>query len=548
VKRFSSVLVWACLAAGGLAVSVMPACAQRPMLWQRRANTFLLEIGKRPMEIELITESAVRIARGVPPSVRRAYSDNTLEANATGLPDGMKIETSELSIVVSNATGTVTVSLPGGLRLLAETSVRLIDGEASVEFEIQPSEKLYGFGARPHKQIDARGLALQPKPASYLSSRGYAVWIPGSAPLRFDIGKTRQDRLSIHGEGVRHFEYFLAFGPSVKEIWEQRMKAEGAIETPASSDLELILGARLPKAATPLAMTGNVCEDARALVHASLSGVFIPAFDLARYRSADEATFRRAAKLGLFSPVLYDSSHEPFTAAQQRVVDEAATARKRLNHYLLVYADEVRARGYPMIHPLLMQFPRDPLAGTAIEEYMFGDEMLVIPFCDATPRSVYLPMGQWTDWETGRIFTGKQTVTLESPASGAVVLAKSGSVIPLNGLKPGEPTELHYFPKNGGEFFIYEPAIADYTQAHASPAADIYRLEIESKVYRRYEWVVHHMERPAGVEQVQGAAYEETQAPGSLSPGTWRYDANNRTLHVGVEAPAYSDIIVNIRF
>jgi hypothetical protein len=541
-------LALAGLIAGGLVVSVTPACAQRPMLWQRRANTFLLEIGKRPMEIELITESAVRIARGAPPSSRRPLSDNAIEANATGLPDGMKIETSELSVMVSNATGTVTVSLPGGLRLLAETSARVIDGKASVEFEIQASEKLYGFGPRPHKQIDARGLALQPRPASYLSSRGYAVWFPGSVPLRFDIGNARHDRLVVLGEDVNYFEYFLAFGPSVKEIWEQRMKAEGAIDTPASSDLEFLRGARLPKAATPIAMTGNICEDARALVHASLSGVFIPAFDLARYRSAGEASFRRAAKLGLFAPILYDSSAEPYTAAQQSVVDEIAAARKRLNHYLLVYADEVRVRGYPMIHPLLMQFPRDPLAAPGIDEYMFGDEMLVVPFCDANPRSVYLPMGQWTDWDSGRIFAGKQAVTLESPASGVVVLVKSGSVIPLNGLKPGEPTELHYFPKNGGEFFIYEPAIADYTQAHASPAADIYRLEIESKVYRKYEWVVHHMDKPAGVEQVQGAAYQETQADGPVAPGKWRYDAKQRTVHVGVDAPAYSDIIVNIRF
>lgn len=535
------------LIVAGIVAGVSPACAQRPLLWQRRANTFHIEIGKRPMEIELVTASTIRVLRGTSVS-RRPFSENTVEANATGLAGGIKIETEELWIEVSNSTGTVTVSLPGGLRLLAETSARVIDGKAALEFEIQPTEKLYGFGARAHAEIDARGLALQPRPASYLSSRGYAVWMPGATPLSFDIGNTRKDRLAIQGDGVERFEYFLAFGPSVKEIWEQRMKVEGASETPSNAELEFLRGARLPKGATPIAMTGGVCEDARAMVHASLSGVFLPAFDLARYRKAEDGEFRRAAKLGLLSPLLYDSSAEPYTAAQQAIVDSTIAARKRMNHYLLVYADEVRARGYPMIHPLLMQFPRDLLAAPLIDQFMLGDEMLVIPFCDRNPRAVYLPMGQWTDWETGQVYPGKRSVTLNAPGDGVSVLLKSGSVVPRNGLNPGDPTELHYFPKNGGEFFIYEPTVGDYTQAHASPAADIYRVEIESKVYRRYEWVLHHMEKPVAVEQVEGSTYQETQAPGPVAPGKWRYDAKDRTLHIGVDAPAHSDIIVNARF
>ena len=59
---------------------------------------------------------------------------------------------------------------------------------------------------------------------------------------------------------------------------------------------------------------------------------------------------------------------------------------------------------------------------------------------------------------------------------------------------------LHYFPKAGGEFFLLEGDIAEYSQVHAAPALDIIRLEIESKKDRDYQWVVHHVERPSGVE------------------------------------------------
>ena len=38
---------------------------------------------------------------------------------------------------------------------------------------------------------------------------------------------------------------------------------------------------------------------------------------------------------------------------------------------------------------------------------------------------------------------------------------------------------LHYFPKLGGEFFLLEGDIAEYSQVHAAPALDFMRLEIE---------------------------------------------------------------------
>jgi hypothetical protein len=137
---------------------------------------------------------------------------------------------------------------------------------------------------------------------------------------------------------------------------------------------------------------------------------------------------------------------------------------------------------------------------------------------------------------------------VDVPSDGVIVMVKSGSVIPLAGAHPTEPTELHYFPKNGGEFFIYEPDAADYTQAHAGPAADIYRVEIESKVDRAYEWVIHHMVKPKQVQQVDGPVYEESHAPGPLAAYKWRYDEAKREVHIGVATLAGSDIIVNLRF
>src|SRR5258708_7060993 len=119
--------------------------------------------------------------------------------------------------------------------------------------------------------------------------------------------------------------------------------------------------------------------------------------------------------------------------------------------------------------------------------------------------------------------------------------------MPLAGVRPKDPMELHYFPKLGGEFFLYEPDAGDYSQAHAVPALDFYRVQMESKIERDYEWVIHHLEKPKQVEQVEGATYQEARRAGPLAPGQWRYDAATLTVHIGMHAAAFSDIIVNIR-
>ena len=110
-------------------------------------------------------------------------------------------------------------------------------------------------------------------------------------------------------------------------------------------------------------------------------------------------------------------------------------------------------------------------------------------------------------------------------------------------------TELHYFPKLGGEFFFYEPDVAEYSQVHASPSTDLYRVEIESKVDRLYEWVLHHIEPVREVTQVLPTnKFEKVSDKALLKPGAWWYDAPAKSLHIRVFAPKGADVIVNAVF
>ena len=127
---------------------------------------------------------------------------------------------------------------------------------------------------------------------------------------------------------------------------------------------------------------------------------------------------------------------------------------------------------------------------------------------------------------------GPATISVETKS--LPVWARNGAILPLDSQ---ERHGLHYFPKLGGEFFLLEGDIADYSQVHASPALDFMRLEIESKKDRDYQWVVHHVEKPSGVE-FEDRKYQEVGKLADLADRTWWWDNANKNLHVRVKVKA----------
>jgi hypothetical protein len=241
--------------------------------------------------------------------------------------------------------------------------------------------------------------------------------------------------------------------------------------------------------------------------------------------------------LAALLPILYS----PDGIASTSVVAN----RRRWTPYLIAYLREAYDRGFPLIRPLLMQFPRDSALREIADVIMIGDELLIAPPCDDSgKRSLRLPMGTWTDLRDGREYAGRGTVELRATQREWPVLARSNSIVPM---QAADRIELHYFPKLGAEFFLYEPPLEDHSQFHAGPAGDYWRLETESKVSRKYEWVMHHVDRPMNVATGE-ATFNAVPDRGALHPGSWFYDGALRNLHILVEAGAHADHIVNIMF
>jgi alpha-glucosidase (family GH31 glycosyl hydrolase) len=208
-----------------------------------------------------------------------------------------------------------------------------------------------------------------------------------------------------------------------------------------------------------------------------------------------------------------------------------------------VFGPEADYYGHPTWHPLPFQFPMDAECANHVDEFMLGDEMLIAPILDASgARQVYLPQGIWTNLETNQVQTGKTTIAVKTDA--LPVFARNGTIVPL-----ASPVgmALHYFPKLGAEFFLLEQDLGEYSQVHAAPAADVMRLEIESKKDRDYQWVVHHIDKPSAVG-FEATRYRQVNAPEEMADRTWFYDALHKNLQVRVRVKAGEDRIINLEF
>ncbi len=109
---------------------------------------------------------------------------------------------------------------------------------------------------------------------------------------------------------------------------------------------------------------------------------------------------------------------------------KADNMRYQLMPYIYSQAKHSSENGLPMVRALFVEFPNDPGAWLVDNEYLFGSDLLVAPmFENGTSRAVYLPAGQWIDYQTGKAYPAGWH-TIETGEVPIVVLVRDGSIIP----------------------------------------------------------------------------------------------------------------------
>jgi hypothetical protein len=500
----------------------------------REGNSIFLELSDGTAKIEWINDSTFRFSRWWEGSWVQGPEINpqSIGLKISETADSLKIASKYLLVTIRKRGVLAHVSEPDGTPLMADaTEAELRNGAVIWERTAAPQVRFYGLGAREDGAVELRGTRTAAIKPFLISSAGYGELHMPPGKYSFDLARSKADRYRIEIQGASKVDYYFFFGPTPKEILEQRLLVEGPIGSISTSKFQLLRPADLPPQATVL-NGRSLSETIHSFINGSLSGVLLPAFSLDPFQNTPLG--HRAIQLGSIAPIVLGSRPDSMKD----------TLRSDLMAYFTTYAEEARERGLPMIHPLPMQFPKDPEAAKVNDEFMLGDELLIAPIHQsANSRSVYLPMGIWTRLSDNQVFQGKRTIAIDAAPGELPAFSRNGAILPLG----SDPMKLHYFPRLGGEFFLFESDLGEYSQVHAGPAGDFMRLEIESKKERDYEWIVHHLDRPRTIA-ADRQEFAEVESEDRLRPGAWFYDASNKNLHVRVMGRAGGDEIINLSF
>jgi alpha-D-xyloside xylohydrolase len=123
-----------------------------------------------------------------------------------------------------------------------------------------------------------------------------------------------------------------------------------------------------------------------------------------------------------------------FGAEAFACISDTLRLRERLRPYVMEQMRVAHADGLPPMRPAFVDFPGDPAAWTAEDQFMFGPQLLVAPVTRyrARERQVYLPAGsRWTDAWSGQALDGGQTVTVAAPLDRIPVFLRDGARLPI---------------------------------------------------------------------------------------------------------------------
>ncbi len=106
--------------------------------------------------------------------------------------------------------------------------------------------------------------------------------------------------------------------------------------------------------------------------------------------------------------------------------------RMQLIPYLYAAFAEYQQTGKPPFRALVMDWPNDSETYNLDSQYMCGDDILVAPmFAGEAHREVYLPEGRWHDYYSGKVYDGKQTITVTATLDQIPMFVKDGTLLPL---------------------------------------------------------------------------------------------------------------------
>ncbi|WP_062307648.1 glycoside hydrolase family 31 protein [Alicyclobacillus sendaiensis] len=216
------------------------------------------------------------------------------------------------------------------------------------------------------------------------------------------------------------------------------------------------------------------------VLNMGMSGVPLSGPDVGGFaHHASGELLARWTQMGAFFPFFRNHSamgthrQEPWSFGPkfEAAIRRAIHLRYRFLPYLYTLVREAHETGLPMMRPLVLEYPDDPNTHHIDDQFLVGSDLLVAPILKPgmTRRMVYLPEGEWIDYETRERYQGRQYILTHASLDRIPLYIRAGSVIPVNLMENPRQTQLGweiFMDANGhasgrcyeddGETFNYE--------------------------------------------------------------------------------------------
>ncbi len=216
-----------------------------------------------------------------------------------------------------------------------------------------------------------------------------------------------------------------------------------------------------------------------------------------------DENYARWIEFGAFTPLFrvhgtFDEKRQPWVYGP--VAEKAATKAIRLRYALIpyIYSYEYQRHldGVGLVRPLLFDWPHDGKVANDIDSWLFGDYLLVSPVVQQgqTSKAIYLPAGQWTDWFSGKVYQGGQSIqmAIDSKGWGDIPLfVRAGAIIPMQpamdyvGEKPLTEVTIEVFPADQrSSFDYYDDDGSTYAYEHGAYFSQTLAVKKDTDVVR----------------------------------------------------------------
>jgi alpha-glucosidase (family GH31 glycosyl hydrolase) len=154
-------------------------------------------------------------------------------------------------------------------------------------------------------------------------------------------------------------------------------------------------------------------------------------YDYFGSKDFNDELYIRWAQFSCFAPIttFFSTSNNPsrnhpywFSTTVQQTIRKYMHLRMRLFPYIYSYAHKVR-KGERFISG----------DGLHEQQYFFGNELLVAPVYEkgAVQRKLFLPEGNWINWETLLAYEGGKEITTDAPLDKLPLFVREGAIIPM---------------------------------------------------------------------------------------------------------------------